>query len=70
LVALFIPVSKVPLKKIKFDDDLDKIWDRLKNPVLSNSFIFLVYTKISIVSYTDLRIKNTEKWQNIEHKWK
>ena len=25
LVALFIPVSKVPLKKIKFDDDLDKI---------------------------------------------
>ena len=39
-----------------------------KNPVLSNSFIFLVYTKISIVSYTDLRIKNTEKWQNIEHK--
>ena len=25
LIALFIPVSKVPLKKIKFDDDLDKI---------------------------------------------
>ena len=25
LVALFIPVSKVPLKRIKFDDDLDKI---------------------------------------------
>jgi len=25
LIALFIPVSKVPLKRIKFDDDLDKI---------------------------------------------
>ena len=25
LAALFIPVSKVPLKKIKFDDDLDKM---------------------------------------------
>jgi len=25
LIALFIPISKVPLKKIKFDDDLDKI---------------------------------------------
>jgi len=25
LIALFVPVSKVPLKKIKFDDDLDKI---------------------------------------------
>jgi hypothetical protein len=25
LIALFIPVSKVPLKKVKFDDDLDKI---------------------------------------------
>ena len=25
LVALFIPVSRVPLKRIKFDDDLDKI---------------------------------------------
>ena len=25
LIALFIPVSKVPLKKIKLDDDLDKI---------------------------------------------
>ena len=25
LIALFIPVSKLPLKKIKFDDDLDKI---------------------------------------------
>jgi len=25
LIALFIPVSKIPLKKIKFDDDLDKI---------------------------------------------
>ena len=25
LIALFIPVSRVPLKKIKFDDDLDKI---------------------------------------------
>jgi len=24
LIALFIPVSKVPLKRIKFDDDLDK----------------------------------------------
>jgi hypothetical protein len=31
LIALFIPVSKVPLKKIKFDDDLDKIWNRHKN---------------------------------------
>ena len=55
LVALFIPVSKVPLKRIKFDDDLDKIRNRLKNLELSNSFIFLVYTKISIVSYIDLR---------------
>jgi len=25
LIALFIPVSKVPLKKIKFDDDFDKL---------------------------------------------
>ena len=25
LIALFIPISKVPLRKIKFDDDLDKI---------------------------------------------
>ena len=25
LIALFIPISKIPLKKIKFDDDLDKI---------------------------------------------
>ena len=25
LIALFIPLSKVPLKRIKFDDDLDKI---------------------------------------------
>ena len=25
LIALFIPVSKIPLKRIKFDDDLDKI---------------------------------------------
>jgi len=25
LIALFIPVSKVPLRRIKFDDDLDKI---------------------------------------------
>jgi hypothetical protein len=25
LIALFIPVSKVPLKKIKFDGDFDKL---------------------------------------------
>ena len=25
LIALFIPVSKIPLKKIKFDDDFDKL---------------------------------------------
>jgi hypothetical protein len=25
LIALFIPLSKVPLKRVKFDDDLDKI---------------------------------------------